>query len=254
MLVEAQGFLIIIGNMGSGKTTLLQALAGLIPPFYRIVTIEDTPELRLPHNHWDSLVSRPRPPGGEIADIGLEELLKFALRRRAEYVIVGEVRGREARLLAQAAASGHGCMTTFHADSPEGAILRLRLDPISLPPLFVNVITAFVQVRRIPIRGGGALRRLINVTEVDGDELVETITWNPALDMHEPKTAEDIAEASVKLRSAWERLGMPGSDPAEELADRAAFLEDASRFSPDEFYKKLLEYYVSKYGEAGDTP
>ncbi len=253
MLVEAQGFLIIIGNMGSGKTTLLQALAGLIPPFYRIVTIEDTPELRLPHNHWDSLVSRPTPPGGEIADIGLEELLRFALRRRAEYVIVGEVRGREARLLAQAAASGHGSMTTFHADSPEGAILRLRLDPINLPPLFVHVITAFVQVRRIPVRGGGALRRLISITEVDGEELVETLSWNPALDTHEPKSAEELAENSTKLRAAWEKLGMPGSDPAEELADRAAFLEEASRFTPDEFYERLLEYYVSKYGEAGDS-
>jgi flagellar protein FlaI len=135
LLVEAQAFLVIIGNMGAGKTSVLQALAGLIPPYNRVLTIEDTPELSLLNDYWDSLVTRPKPPGEEIEEISLEDLLRFALRRRAEYVIVGEVRGRETRLLAQAAASGHGSMTTFHADSPEGAILRLSLDPINLPPL-----------------------------------------------------------------------------------------------------------------------
>jgi len=250
MLLEAQGFIVIIGNMGSGKTTLLQALAGLLPPYYRIVTIEDTPEIRLQHPHWDSLVARPQPPGGEIREIGLEELLKFAMRRRAEYLIVGEVRGREARLLAQAAASGHGCMTTFHADSPESAILRLRLDPISLPPLFLNVITAFAHVRRIPLRGGGAIRRLVGVSEIDGDEIVEVVEWSPTMDTHKPATAEEIAERSTKITPAWEKIGMPGTDAVEELADRARFLAETATLTPDEFHARLREFYIEKYGEA----
>ncbi len=250
ILVEARSFIIIIGNMGSGKTTLLQSLAGLIPPYHRIVTIEDTPEIRLPHAHWDSLVARPSTPGGEAPEITLEDLLKFSLRRRADHIIVGEVRGREAKLLAQAAASGHGTITTFHADSPEGAILRLRLEPINLPPLFLKIITAIVHVRRIPIPGGRAIRRLISVAEVVDKELVEVFRWIPHGDLIEPRDPGELATLSHKLHEAWEKLGMPSSMLEQELRERTQFLTIHSGAPPETFYEKLREFYISKYGEA----
>ncbi len=246
ILLEAKGFLIIIGSMGSGKTTLLQALAGLIPPYNRVVTIEDTPEIRLEHPHWDSLIVRPRTPGGEAPEIGLEELLKFSLRRRAEYIIVGEVRGREARLLAQAAASGHGSMTTFHADSPEAAILRMRLDPINLPPLFLQVITAFVHVRRIPVIGGKVKRRLVSVTEVNGDELVEVLTWQPHTDRTMPDRPGNLLKVSSKLVWAWEKLGIPHNDLEAELEERRQLLERLRGVDPDTFTRSISEYYASR--------
>ncbi len=246
LLLEAQGFLIIIGSMASGKTTLLQALAGLIPPWSRVVTIEDTPEIRLHHRHWDSLVVRPSSPGGEAPEIGLEELLKFSLRRRAEYIIVGEVRGREARLLAQAAASGHGSVTTFHADSPEGAILRLRLDPISLPPLFLRVITAFVHVRRIPVRGGRVKRRLYTVTEVDGDELVDVVEYSPSIDTNMPDRPEDLVRASRRLEWAWEKLGQPHDSLEAELEARARLLEKTRGLDPASFAAEITRYYAER--------
>ncbi|MCE4624584.1 MAG: type II/IV secretion system ATPase subunit [Desulfurococcales archaeon] len=246
ILIEAQAFIVIIGNMGSGKTTLLQALAGLIPPYYRIVTIEDTPELRLPHDHWDSLIVRSKTPGGEAPEISLEDLLRFSLRRRAEYIIVGEVRGRETRLLAQAAASGHGSLTTFHADSPEGAILRMRLDPINLPPLFLQVITAFVLVRRIPVVGGKVKRRMYSITEVNGDELVEIFEWRANTDTHAPQRPWEVLEASKKLAWAWEKLGVPHEDLEAELDDRAKFLERTKGMEPSAFHNELLNYYSSR--------
>ena len=246
ILLEARGFIIIIGSMGSGKTTLLQALAGLIPPYQRVVTIEDTPELRLYHRHWDSLVVRPRSPGGEAPEVGLEDLLRFSLRRRAEYIIVGEVRGREARLLAQAAASGHGSLTTFHADSPEGAILRLRLDPISLPPLFLRVITALVLVRRIPVVGGGAKRRLYTVTEVSGDELVDVLEWQPHLDATVPERPGELVRVSQKLHWAWEKLGTPHADLEGELEERSRLLAGLSGVGPREFHRSLTRYYAER--------
>ncbi|MEB3860526.1 MAG: type II/IV secretion system ATPase subunit [Desulfurococcales archaeon] len=248
ILVESQAFLVIIGNMGAGKTSVLQSLAGLIPPYNRVLTIEDTPELSLLNDYWDSLVTRPKPPGEEIEEVSLEDLLRFALRRRAEYVIVGEVRGRETRLLAQAAASGHGSMTTFHADSPEGAILRLSLDPINLPPLFLRLITAFVHVRRIPVYGGKAKRRIVSVTEVVGDDLLEVFKWDPHLDAFKPAEPGEVVEASVKLKEAWERLGVPHHDLARELGERAELIEKLAGAEPERVNEAIRSFYLSRYG------
>jgi len=248
MLLEAQGYVFVIGQMGAGKTTLLQALASLIPPHARIVTIEDTPEIRLDRPYWDSLVTRPRPPGEEINDISLEDLLRFALRRRADYIIVGEVRGRETRLLAQAAASGHGGLTTFHADSPEGAILRLRLDPISLPDLFLNVITSFVLVRRIPMVGGSYIRRVYEISEIVDKKPVTLFKWSPATDRLEPNDPQVIAEKSVRLREAWDRLGRPGDALDVELDYRARIIEEISAMDWPEALARLNKFYIDRYG------
>ncbi|MCE4601152.1 MAG: type II/IV secretion system ATPase subunit [Desulfurococcales archaeon] len=248
ILIEAHSFIMIIGGMGAGKTTLLQALSGLIPPHHRIVTIEDTPEIRLYHRHWDSLVTRPRIPGEEIEDIGLEDLLRFALRRRADHVIVGEVRGREARLLAQAAASGHGSITTFHADSAEAAILRLRLDPINLPPLFLKIITSFVHVRRIPVLGGGFLRRVTSIVEIQDDELTPVFEWNPSIDKILPDKASEVVERSEALRNAWINLGLPSGSLEAELDERARFLEERINLPRETFMASLAKFYAEKYG------
>ncbi len=248
ILVESQAFLVIIGNMGAGKTSVLQSLAGLIPPYNRVITIEDTPELSLLNEYWDSLVTRPKPPGEEIEEISLEDLIRFALRRRAEYVIVGEVRGRETRLLAQAAASGHGSMTTFHADSPEGAILRLSLDPINLPPLFLKLVTAFAHVRRIPVYGGKAKRRIVSITEVVRDDLLEGFKCDPHVGLFALKESGEVVDASVKLREAWERLGVPHHDLARELGERAEVLEKLAGAEPEKVYEAVRGFYLSRYG------
>jgi flagellar protein FlaI len=248
ILLEAKMFIFIIGSMGSGKTTLLQALASLIPPFRRVVTIEDTPEIRLPVRHWDALVARPPTPGEGFGEIGLEDLLRFALRRRADYVIVGEVRGREARLLSQAAASGHGGITTFHADSPEAAVTRLLLDPISLPRLFLSTIAAIVHIRRMPDYMGGVRRRVVSITEIVDDELVDVFKWNPHEDRHTPESAEEVVERSVRIREAWEALGVPHSDLVGELQSRARFLEEHIEDDPDTFAASISTFYAFKYG------
>ncbi|MEB2835994.1 MAG: type II/IV secretion system ATPase subunit [Desulfurococcales archaeon] len=249
LLLEARMFILIIGPMASGKTTLLQALASLIPPFRRVVTIEDTPEIRLPTPHWDALVARPPLPGEDIGEISLEDLLRFALRRRADYIIVGEVRGREARLLSQAVAAGHGGMTTFHADSPEAAIMRLLLDPIDLPRLFLRSIAAIVLIRRMPDYMGGVRRRVVSITEVtNDDELLDVFTWDPHTDTHKPSEPEAVLDASERIKRAWEILGIPHTDPARELAERASFLERHKEDDPESFQEALLRFYNVKYG------
>ncbi|BAA79671.2 conserved hypothetical protein [Aeropyrum pernix K1] len=248
LLVESQQFIVVSGPMGSGKTTLLQALAGLIPPFYRVITIEDTPEIRLYNRHWDSLVTRPPLPGESMVEVDLEALLRFALRRRAEYIIVGEVRGREARLLAQAAASGHGSMTTMHGDTPEGVILRLQLEPISLPPVFLSLIGAIVMLRRLPGYGGAVRRRVVSITEIEGGEAVDVFAWDPKGDLVSPDNPRDIVESSFRLREAVSRIPDLITDLEAELSERAGLLEKLAGSPPEVFHKALARFYSERYG------
>lgn len=247
ILVEAQSFILVTGGMGAGKTTLLQSIANLIPPFHRVLTIEDTPEIRLELPHWDSLVTRPALPGEQLEPIGLEDLLKFALRRRAEYIIVGEVRGREARLLAQAAASGHGSMTTMHASGPEGALLRLQMEPINLPRAFIELIGAIVHLRRVNLGLGGIKRRVAEIAEIDGGEIVTVFRWKPDTDSMEPTSPGEVYESSPRLREAATLIPHV-ADPVEDLAERASILERAAQMGGNAMTRAVRRFYERRYG------
>ncbi len=244
LLAEAQGFLIISGSMGSGKTTLLQSIASLLPPYSKIITIEDTPELKLITPNWDSFITRPKLPGTEMQEIDLEDLLKYALRRRADYVIVGEVRGREAKYLAQAATSGYGAMTTIHANSPEGVITRLSLDPIKLPSLFIKSITAIIQIRNLPSLGGKAIRRVYEIDEVDDENLINIYKLGS-----QSNDVNNIINNSKKLEIAANRLGYNYNEIYDEFMSRIKFLENNMGKTPEEFYVSLSRFYVEKYGD-----
>lgn len=124
--VQARCPLVISGGTGSGKTTLLGALSGFIPPDERVITIEDTPELRLQTPHTERMQTREANTEGEGA-VSMRELVSLALRRRPDRIIVGECRGAEAYDMLQAMQTDHpGSMTTVHANDPGNAISRLR--------------------------------------------------------------------------------------------------------------------------------
>ncbi|OYT25384.1 MAG: hypothetical protein B6V02_03870 [Thermoprotei archaeon ex4572_64] len=132
LVAEYRGFIIISGPMGSGKTTLLSAIASMLPKDAKIVTIEDTPEIKLPHKNWVRMFTREG--FDEKIEIGMFSLVKLAVRYRPDYIIVGEVRGDEVHAMFQAAALGHGMLTTFHASTIEEFITRL-----TTPPLNINI-------------------------------------------------------------------------------------------------------------------
>lgn len=124
--VQARCPVVISGGTGSGKTTLLGALSGFIPPEERVITIEDTPELRLQTPHVERMQTREANTEGEGA-VGMRELVALSLRRRPDRIIVGECRGAEAYDMLQAMQTDHpGSMTTVHANDPGNAISRLR--------------------------------------------------------------------------------------------------------------------------------
>jgi pilus assembly protein CpaF len=124
-VVVSRGNVLVVGSTGTGKSTLLRSLAGEIPPDERLVVIEDTNELVLPHAHVVHLECVPGRDGG----IGVADLVVNALRMRPDRIIVGEVRSpREASALLEAISTGHdGSLTTLHAGSSQGALDRLEL-------------------------------------------------------------------------------------------------------------------------------
>jgi len=149
--------IIIHGELASGKTTVSTALLNLLPEDTRIITIEDAPELRLHVKYWTRTTTR----DSDVNPITVFDLLKVAMRITPDYIIVGEVRGAEARDWAQGILLGHGALTTFHADSPQSVLLRLKTPPIEVNPQALEHLN--ILVRMIPIR---ARRGLVRRSEV----------------------------------------------------------------------------------------
>jgi len=167
--------ILISGGTGSGKTTLLNILASFIGPDERIVTIEDSAELRLPQEHVVILESRPPNLEGKGA-VTIRDLLRNSLRMRPDRIVVGEVRGGEALDMLQAMNTGHdGSMGTLHANSPREALSRIEsmitMGGYSLPSrtireMIVSSVDVVVQAARL--RDG--TRKITHITEVIGME------------------------------------------------------------------------------------
>jgi pilus assembly protein CpaF len=132
--VRGRENVLVSGGGGCGKTTLLGVLARLVAPSERIVTIEDAAELRLGERHVVGMETRPANVEGR-GEVTLRDLVRCAMRMRADRIIVGEVRGAEALDMLQALTSGHtGSMATVHADAPEEAVMRLEIMALMAAP------------------------------------------------------------------------------------------------------------------------
>ena len=214
-LIENKHNIFVCGATATGKTTLLNTFSTFIEPDFKIVTIEDTPELQLYHKNWIRSVTRPS--AGSTANIELFDLLRMAMRQRPDYIIVGEVRGKEAYTLFQALATGHGGLSTIHADSPPAVIHRLETEPMNIPrPLIpsFNVITIQNRLEK----EGKPIRRTAVVTEIIGldsrtDEILtnEVFRWDSATDtykyMGRSYLLEKIArEKGVAMREMQENI------------------------------------------------
>ena len=165
--------IVIVGGSGSGKTTLLDAISRTIDPDERIVTIEDTAELRLPQAHVLRLESRPL-NGISAGEVSRGQLLRTALRMRPDRVIVGQVQGSEALELIMAMSSGRdGMLSTLHAGSARDALGRLEVlicagEPgVPMRCCRAQVADA-VDLIVLVERSGDGLRRLTRITEVVG--------------------------------------------------------------------------------------
>lgn len=162
---------LVVGGTGAGKTTLLNAVAGTLDPSLRVVTIEDTAELRLPLPHVVRLEARPANAEG-IGEITIRDLVRTALRMRPDRLVVGEVRGAEALDLVLALNTGHeGSLATLHATSAVGALRRLAtlvaLGGLELPAAAVAEQVASAVDLVVVVGRTGAGRRIVAVDEID---------------------------------------------------------------------------------------
>ncbi|MEM4461537.1 MAG: type II/IV secretion system ATPase subunit [Candidatus Bathyarchaeia archaeon] len=218
---------LIMGVTGSGKTTLLNALTCLFRPTLKVVTIEDIPELRLPLENWVQLVSRPSYSLGpeRVGEISLFDLVKVSLRYRPDIIIVGEVRGEEAYVLFQALATGHGGLTTIHAENVEAAVRRLTSPPMNIPDGYIPLMKLGMIIRRVRIfsednPAGRITRRVAGVYEVKGVGSYNRVSiWDPYRDRFE-KNLND----SFVLREIAETIGRSYDQLLEEVSRRSTVL------------------------------
>ncbi len=186
ILMQYKLNVLVAGGTGSGKTTLLNAIAFFIPPEARVVSIEDTRELNLPRDNWLPSVVREGVSSG-VGEVDMFSLLKASFRQIPDYVIVGEVRGKEASVLFQGMASGHSSLGTIHADSLEAVIRRLETPPIELSPSLVNELDAIAIMVHAVIgtKETRKLREIIEVINVNADGTSKSnvpLIWDPSRD------------------------------------------------------------------------
>ncbi|MBN1677523.1 MAG: type II/IV secretion system ATPase subunit [Candidatus Thermoplasmatota archaeon] len=194
LAIEHGQSMLVCGGTASGKTTTLNAVLLFIPPQMKIVSIEDTRELNLPHENWVPGLTR-EGFGGKSAitgrasgEIDMFDLLTTAMRQRPQYLMVGEVRGKEAYVVFQAMATGKTCYSTFHAEDVQAMVHRMENDPINLPRALITALNVVMLQAQVKV-GTKMTRRVKSLTEIVGidpetNELItnSVYTWNPADD------------------------------------------------------------------------
>jgi flagellar protein FlaI len=246
--LENRASVMVLGGTAAGKTTALNALACLIKPGNKIMTIEETAELNLSHENWVSLISRQSYGlgGSNVGEVALFDLVKTCMRHRPDLMIVGEVRGQEAYVLFQALATGHGGMCTMHAENIDSAVKRLTQKPMDISPAYIPLMNVVMSVQRVHLIKNGekkAFRRVLNVNEIaDFENYIHPFKWDPIKDEHKMNL-----EGSAQFSSISERLGLSVQELIAEM-DRRRNVLHWMREQKIRSYKEvaniIAEYYA----------
>lgn len=227
----------VSGETASGKTTTLNAMIPFIKPDSKIYTAEDTPEVQVPHPVWQQLNTRER---GEAGKVDLFDLLRAALRSRPNYIIVGEIRGKEGSIAFQAMQTGHPVLATFHAGSVKKLIQRLTGEPINVPITFIDNLNV-VLIQQAVYRKGQFLRRCLVIEEIEGyyEEIGGVVTrsvfeWDSVNDEHIFRGLYNsyVLENKIAQTAGYE-------DPREIYNE----LELRSRILSRMIEEKIMDYY-----------
>ena len=213
MAIENASSILFCGGTASGKTTALNALSLFIPSSHKIISIEDTREVSLPHKNWIAGTTRQGFSSSEAnktgKDIDMFDLIRAALRQRPKVIIVGEVRGKEADSLFQAMATGHTSYATVHASSIHTLIQRLENPPISLPRALLTSLDVIIFQNAIDI-GKKTVRRMTSVTEVikldpDTNQLIfmEPFRWLSKTDDRFEGGGGSKILNTIRLQNDW---------------------------------------------------
>lgn len=189
IMIQEGMSLFVSGETASGKTTTLNAIMTFISPDAKVISIEDTAEVQVPHKNWTREITRGANKGNNTSDVGMFDLLKAALRQRPNYIIVGEIRGVEGAIAFQAIQTGHPVMSTFHAASVEKLIQRLTGDPINVPKTYVDNLNLVIIQSAVRRPDGKIVRRILSINEIVGFNpqtkaftFIEVFSWDPMTD------------------------------------------------------------------------
>ncbi len=252
-LLEHGASMLIVGGVATGKTSFLNSISMFIPPEAKIVSIEDTREIRIPHQHWVAGLARsgfgiPLPTGEKYGEITLFDLLKESFRQNPDYVIVGEVRGSEAYVMFQGMSSGHPSISTFHAGTVETVIKRLTTPPIGLSATLIESLDVVVVMIHAKEKGKSArrIREIVEIISVDPrtDEVKTNVVyrWDPVTD-----TYEKVNE-SMKLEKFATAKGSTFQEAEVEVERRRKILEWMGRKGTKE-YMEFSQYVNTYYKE-----
>ena len=244
MAVEHGSNILISGGTASGKTTVLNAISMFIPPESKIVSIEDTREINLLHQNWIPAVTREAEEGGRSID--MFALLRAALRQRPEYILVGEVRGREAYTLFQAMATGHITLSTVHADSADAIVKRLTKPPIDVPLMLLDSLDIIPIQRSVKV-GNRRVRKCTQIIEVTGIDFEnETLKTNELFSWRPDKFIFS-GESNVFVE-IMDTLSMDERELSEEFVRRVRILEWMRKEGMSDFEslsKMIFEYSIN---------
>lgn len=263
----------VMGVTGSGKTTTMNALLTLLKPSVKVVSIEDTPELKLPLENWVQLIPRMSYGFGAEGknEITLYDLIRISLRYRPDIIVVGEVRGEEAYVLFQAIATGHGGMTTLHAENIDAAAKRLTSPPMNIPKGYIPLMNFALLIRRVEIidkhtKRSRIARRITYTWEIkDFGEYVPVHKWNAYTDEHEV-----FFDKSFMLKHIMDLVGWSEEEVRREIDRRSTVIRwlaakkmrsyhDVSRIvreyyqNPERIYTKAVDELSEMRPEEGEA-
>ncbi len=274
VLTEYGSNMMIGGGTGSGKTTLLNSILLFIPPQMKIVSIEDTREINIPHENWIATVTRSgfgklnKETMKRAGEIDMFDLLAASLRQRPNYLVIGEVRGKEAFTVFQAMSAGRYGFGTFHAEDPKTLIYRLESEPINIPRTLITSLDVIVMQSAL-IYKGKLVRRATSISEITGlDPNTDEIIINTAFRWNQQNDSFTYSGYSYALNRIAERTGKSERALEEEVNLREKILlkmiekkfityKDVTRLI-SMFYKKrdsLLDLLgLKESGEEEESP
>ncbi len=247
LLMENKMSVMIMGATGAGKTTALNAIACLIRPNYKIISVEEVAEINLPHENWTATIARSGFGIESEGEITLYDLIKSAVRHRPDLIIVGEVRGEEAYVLFQALATGHGGLCTIHAEDVETAIKRLTQPPMKIPTSIIPLMNCAIIVKhvRTPIFLSGekrlSSRKFIRIAEIkSATSIKDVFTWSASTD-----NFQDNLSNSYLITKISQNLDVSVEQVLDDLEQRKKMLLHMAEHNIRDY--RSVNDFLSKY-------
>ncbi len=204
MLMENKMSVMVVGPTGAGKTTALNAIACLVRPDFKMISVEEVQEINLPQENWVSTIARTGFGGDSEGEVTLYDLIKSAVRHRPALILVGEIRGEEAYVLFQALATGHGGLCTMHADDVETVIKRLTQPPMNIPQNILSLMNCVIVVKQVktqsinPQERKLSMRKFVEVAEIDNNGVPRQVfNWNMPTDTFQQNLSQSYLLSKI---------------------------------------------------------